>query len=68
LIQSPAKDPRKSEGGSIGVRRRWDADAIRRGLPPGPRILRLDSLSAGTRAIIEAAIRAERNAADPPAA
>ena len=60
---SPARPLTHAERGRIGMRSRWDADAARRGLPPGPRIVRLDSLDPVTREVIVSILRARKNAA-----
>jgi hypothetical protein len=50
------------EWGRIGGRTRWDRDAIARGLPPGPRHVRLDTLPASVQAIIRAILAAQEAA------
>ena len=44
------------------ARTRWDRDAIAKGQPPGPRVVRLDQLDATTRGIITAILSARANA------
>jgi hypothetical protein len=48
------KNPKRVEAGRASVRRRWDRDAAARGLPPGPRVLRLHTLPPDVRrAVLE---------------
>lgn len=54
----PTKDPVKVASGGVGGRRRWDREAARRGAPTGPRVLRLDSLTAPQRRLILALVDA----------
>ena len=44
------------------ARTRWDRDAIAKGQPPGPRVVRLDQLDATTRGIICAILAAREHA------
>ena len=55
-----------SERGRKGMRARWDADAAVRGLPPGPRVLRLDTLTPTQRRLVMALL--ELDAVTPPRA
>jgi len=48
----------RAEGGRLGCRRRWDRDAIARGLPAGPRVVRLDSLTEPQRRLVLALVAA----------
>ena len=49
---SETKNPVKSRAGRIGSRARWDADAAARGLPVGPRVLRLADLTPTQRRLV----------------
>jgi hypothetical protein len=44
----------RSERGRLGGRARWDADAAARGLPRGPRVLRLADLTPQQRRLVMA--------------
>lgn len=54
---TPAPMPR-AERGRRGGRKRWDRDAVARGLPPGPRNVRLADLDPVTREIVLAILAA----------
>ena len=59
------KDPVKARSGRLGARVRWDNDASARGLPPGPRVLRLVDLTPQQHRLVLALLDLEA-AADVP--
>jgi hypothetical protein len=64
-LDSPAREPvPRVERGRRGGRARWDKDAAARGLPPGPRVLRLADLTPTQRRLILALLELD---AAPPA-
>ena len=62
------KDPLFVAAGRRAVRVRWDRDAEARGLTPGPRILRLDTLSPAQRELIAAILDATTSETGPETA
>jgi hypothetical protein len=54
FVVSKTKDPTKARAGRLGARARWDAEAVARGVPPGPRVLRLADLTPQQRRLVVA--------------
>lgn len=62
---SETKNPVKARAGAMGARARWDADAAARGLPPGPRVLRLADLTDQQRRLVLALLDLDAAAPAP---
>ena len=57
-LDQPAPQLTLSQRGRLGARAHWDNDAVYRGIPTGPRVVRLDTLPTATQAIIRALLAA----------